>query len=108
MIVMKFGGTSVGSAELVRAVAGIVQQAREAEPVAVVVSAHGGVTDLLLELAETARQGRVDLSPLLEREHAVLDGLGLPRDLERNPDKVAGPVWKAFRVAGSRDRGRAR
>ncbi|MBZ0267376.1 aspartate kinase, partial [bacterium] len=49
MRILKFGGTSVGSPERVRAVAAIVADARGAEePLAVVVSAFGGVTDALL------------------------------------------------------------
>jgi aspartokinase/homoserine dehydrogenase 1 len=48
-LVMKFGGTSVGSVDAIRQVTGIVRQACEeqAERVAIVVSAMSGVTDLL-------------------------------------------------------------
>jgi len=48
LIVMKFGGTSVGSAERMQGVAEIVaQQARQNE-IVVVVSAMSGVTDMLV------------------------------------------------------------
>ncbi|HEU5431028.1 MAG TPA: aspartate kinase [Thermomicrobiales bacterium] len=55
MIVLKFGGTSVGDAERVREAARIV----EAQPVprAVVVSAASGVTNLLLEAGRAAAAG---------------------------------------------------
>ncbi|PYQ20612.1 MAG: lysine-sensitive aspartokinase 3 [Acidobacteria bacterium] len=53
MIVMKFGGTSVGSAERIRSVAGLVRDRRDRRPV-VVVSALGGVTDLLIRGARLA------------------------------------------------------
>ena len=53
MIVMKFGGTSVGSAEAMRRVGEIVGQALPRKPV-VVVSAVSKVTDRLLESARRA------------------------------------------------------
>src|SRR5688572_8843402 len=49
MVVLKFGGTSVGSAEAIQRVARIV--ARETRPRVVVVSALSGVTDRLLAIA---------------------------------------------------------
>lgn len=55
MIVMKFGGTSVGSAEAIRATGEIIARARATEPVVVVVSALSGVTDRLIAAAEDAR-----------------------------------------------------
>jgi aspartokinase/homoserine dehydrogenase 1 len=50
---MKFGGTSVGSAERIRAVAALVRE-RRSSGVVVVVSALGGVTDLLIRGARLA------------------------------------------------------
>ena len=53
LIVQKFGGTSVGSAERIAAVAErVVATARAGHSVAVIVSAMGGETSQLLELAE--------------------------------------------------------
>jgi aspartate kinase len=58
MIVMKFGGTSVESAEAIRRVAGIVHSRLERHPV-VVVSAMGKTTNALLALAaEAAKSNR--------------------------------------------------
>lgn len=55
--VLKFGGTSLGSAERVKTVANIVKEAFEqASPIVVVVSAVGGVTDKLLDCAKTAEK----------------------------------------------------
>jgi aspartate kinase len=68
MIVMKFGGTSVGSGEALARVAGIVAASRARRPV-VVVSAMAGVTDLLLQAA--ARAGAGDLTGAL----TILDRL---------------------------------
>ena len=58
LLVMKFGGTSVGDAAAIRALGAIVaQHRREWDQVAVVVSAMSGVTDLLLRGAQTAAAG---------------------------------------------------
>jgi aspartate-semialdehyde dehydrogenase len=53
MIVMKFGGTSVGSPERIRGVAARVRERLDRRPV-VVVSALSGVTDLLIRGARLA------------------------------------------------------
>jgi len=57
LIVMKFGGTSVGSAERMKNVAEIVADHAQRAEVAVVVSAMGGVTDMLIRAATEASQG---------------------------------------------------
>jgi aspartate kinase len=59
MIVMKFGGSSVESAEAILRVAGIVQARAERRPV-VVVSAMGKTTNRLLEAANLAVSGQRD------------------------------------------------
>jgi len=57
-ITMKFGGTSVGSAEAISQAANIVRAAyNDDHQVLVVSSAMGGVTDLLIEGARTAAAG---------------------------------------------------
>ena len=55
MKVMKFGGTSVGSVESILNVKKIVQE--QQEPVIVVVSALGGITDRLIQTAKMAVAG---------------------------------------------------
>ncbi len=52
---MKFGGTSVGSAESILSVKRIVE--RQTEPVIVVVSALGGITDKLIKTSQMAVEG---------------------------------------------------
>ena len=52
-IVLKFGGTSVADANVIARVRDIVEQT-DAERKAVVVSAMGGITDLLIQAAEQA------------------------------------------------------
>ena len=57
-LVMKFGGTSVGSAEAIAKSADLVRAAqKDWEQVVVIVSAMSGVTDLLLKGANTAAAG---------------------------------------------------
>ena len=69
---MKFGGSSVADAERIMAVAEIVRRRLKQQPV-VVVSALAGVTDLLEQAFDSARQGDLDaLEPKLsdlERRH---------------------------------------
>jgi|688.fasta_scaffold00718_17 aspartokinase/homoserine dehydrogenase 1 len=54
MKVLKFGGSSVANAENIRRVIAIVEEASKSDRVAVVVSALGGVTDLLLGASKSA------------------------------------------------------
>lgn len=56
MKVLKFGGTSVANAQNIQLVIDIVKK-QETKKLAVVVSALGGVTDLLLNAAQLAAQG---------------------------------------------------
>ena len=55
MKVLKFGGTSVGSADSILSVKKIVE--RQTEPVIVVVSALGGTTDKLIRTSQMAVEG---------------------------------------------------
>ncbi len=57
MKVLKFGGSSVGSAENIARVVGIVAKAIEKDSCAVVLSAMQGATDALIEIAKTAERG---------------------------------------------------
>lgn len=58
LIVMKFGGTSVGNAERMQKVAGLVAEHAHHADILVVVSAMGGVTDMLIRAAREASCGR--------------------------------------------------
>lgn len=57
MQVLKFGGTSVANAENINKVTAIVKNAVKKDKTIVIVSALGGVTDLLLEAAKLAADG---------------------------------------------------
>ena len=80
-LVMKFGGTSVGSAEALTQVTRIIKDARAQYPrVIVVTSAMSGVTDLLLKSASLAAQGNIASLPgaesMLRQQHfTAIDAL---------------------------------
>lgn len=76
MLVMKFGGTSLGDRERLLTVVELIRSRLDREPV-VVCSAHGGVTDLLIEGAEAAARGEPDLAPIRQRQHDLLESLDL-------------------------------
>ncbi len=76
MIVMKFGGTSVGSSERIEALFEIVRERFHRKPI-VVVSALNGVTDSLIRVALEASSGNYDSSYIRERHESVISELGL-------------------------------
>ena len=57
LLIMKFGGTSMGSAERMRVAARIVEEEQKKRPVAIVVSAMSKITDLLLDTMRHAEAG---------------------------------------------------
>ncbi|HXF26316.1 MAG TPA: hypothetical protein VN610_03540, partial [Bryobacteraceae bacterium] len=57
LLVMKFGGTSMGSAERIRVAAQICAEQRALRPVVAVVSAMSKITDLLLDALRKAEAG---------------------------------------------------
>lgn len=78
MLVMKFGGTSVGSAERFREVARIVEHAPK--PTCVVVSAMSGTTSALIEGGREAAGGRAEQARAI-RERLLSRHLTAVRDL---------------------------
>lgn len=86
LIVMKFGGTSVGSVAALERVVGIVAAARErGDRTVVVVSAMSGITDMLLRGARQAEQGDIETAhrahkDMLGRHSEVIEHFltGLP------------------------------
>lgn len=72
MNVIKFGGTSVANAQNILRCLNIIKEKKEKEPVIVIVSALGGVTDLLLSAAVSAGQkseGYKDTLQQVETRH---------------------------------------
>ncbi|MBW2277005.1 MAG: aspartate kinase [Deltaproteobacteria bacterium] len=76
MIVMKFGGSSLASAEKISHCVALVRAEIERDPV-VVVSALGKTTDRLLEAADQALDGRVDLGEIEGSHEQLCEQLGL-------------------------------
>lgn len=78
MRVMKFGGSSVATPERIQQVIGIVAE-RAVQPVAVVVSAFGGVTDELIAMGHKASRGEMDyldtLKNVKERHYTIAEAL---------------------------------
>ncbi len=77
MIVMKFGGSSVANAERIRHVASIIQAYKDKKPV-VVLSAMGDTTDHLLDAADAALAGNVDISGVEKLHRDSAAELGIP------------------------------
>lgn len=65
MKVLKFGGSSVATASAVRSVKSIIER-EKGEKIIVVVSALGGVTDTLLDIAQLASKGDEDYLKLFK------------------------------------------
>lgn len=93
MKVLKFGGTSVGTVESLRNVKMIVEQC--SEPVIVVVSALGGITDQLINTAHLASKGDVayldSFTQIVERHHAVIDGI-VPFEYKNEVRAIVDPL----------------
>ncbi len=79
-IVMKFGGTSVGSAESIKNVRDIISSRLDRNPI-VVVSATGGTTDMLISEARQAEKGKADCSEIEEKHSRIIRELGLEQGL---------------------------
>src|SRR5258708_7594010 len=93
MIAMKFGGTSVESAEAIERVAGIVRERVAQHPV-VVVSAMGKTTNKLLAIAGAAGVRESDtalgrLHELREFHQKESAGLGIECDIEAHFQELA-------------------
>ena len=85
MKVLKFGGTSVGSADSILSVKKIVE--RQTEPVIVVVSALGGITDKLIKTSQMAVEGNLlyqdSFNEIKARHEEMIDAIipaGVSRD----------------------------
>ena len=87
LIVMKFGGTSVGNADRMQSVGEIIAEHARTAEVVVVVSAMGGVTDMLIRAAREASHG--------DRKHWK----GVRQELARRHREVADRLLSAAEQA---------
>ena len=96
--VMKFGGTSVGDAACIQRVAKIVADASKEGPVVAVVSAMGGVTNRLIQAAQSCQADHQELADSIfaalrqQHENALNQ---LIRDPERR-GRIAARMVKLF------------
>jgi bifunctional aspartokinase / homoserine dehydrogenase 1 len=67
LLVMKFGGTSMGSGDRIRTAAQLSLEQQRTRPVVVVVSAMSKITDLLLETLTHAELGRPEVEANLKK-----------------------------------------
>ena len=100
MLVMKFGGTSVGSPEAIRRTCEIIRTCRAKEPVVVVVSAMSGITDRLIAAANDAvsrSRGAADiLDELVSHHDSACVALGLESKALLSPLKDLGEVLRGI------------
>lgn len=77
MKVLKFGGTSVGSVKSILSLKRIVEKEAQRQPVIVVVSALGGITDQLLSTSQLVLKGdetwKDEFSEMVNRHHQLID-----------------------------------
>ena len=101
--VLKFGGTSVGSAQAISAALAIVAERARQHEVVVVVSAMSGVTDALLRSAHAAAAGNgqivADLAVEIERKHfAAISELLADHNEIRALQQTIGGFLEEFRT----------
>ena len=97
MIVMKFGGTSLGTVERIRTAAEAVRSSKSARPV-VILSAMGGVTNQLLGAAEGAIHGRKEtvhglFESVRERHQSAISELITDAASEATLRSDLDPLW---------------
>ena len=93
MKVLKFGGTSVGSVSSILSLQKIVEKEAKHQPVIVVVSALGGITDQLIATSQLALKGdeswKTEFDSIVARHHKMIDAIITdPHDREMLFNKV--------------------
>lgn len=77
MKVLKFGGTSVGSVKSILSLKKIVENEAKHQPVVVVVSALGGITDKLIATSKLALKHddgwKTEFDDMVDRHHKMID-----------------------------------
>ncbi|MCU4157252.1 bifunctional aspartate kinase/homoserine dehydrogenase I [Carboxylicivirga sp. A043] len=94
MKVLKFGGTSMGSAGAIQSVKQIVE--KSCQPVAVVVSAVGGVTDKLVNAAHLAQSGSAytNIVQEIEKIHEQIISQLFDEEKAREVERQADAIWQ--------------
>ncbi|MCR5130158.1 MAG: bifunctional aspartate kinase/homoserine dehydrogenase I [Prevotella sp.] len=88
MKVLKFGGTSVGSVKSILCLKKIVEKEARKQPVVVVVSALGGITDKLIATSQLALNGderyKAEFDAMVNRHHQMIDTIITDNDKREN------------------------
>jgi len=100
MIVMKFGGTSIGGAEQIKDVADIVKSNLNKKPI-VVVSAVTKITDKLIELANAASEGKGNevLDNIKKIHYDILEKLSLDKSLIRKDIEELSKIISKIKIS---------
>ncbi len=101
MIVLKFGGTSVGNLDRVRDAASIIEA--QPKPRAAVVSAASGVTNMLLEAARLAATGDVSAAEevvvaIVAKHQEIVAGIASAQE-RSSAEKMVGSLHAELRVS---------
>ena len=96
MKVLKFGGTSVGSVKSILSLKKIVENEAKHQPIVVVVSALGGITDKLLATSQLALKNderwKEEFDAMVDRHHSMIDHIiedtALQQDLFNKVDAL--------------------
>src|SRR5689334_6059280 len=99
-IVRKFGGAALADGAGVRKVGAILTSRGGARPVAVV-SAAAGVTELLLQVANAAAEGKNELERVRIRHRSLLSQCGLEQELLNRLLVELGAVLEGIRGRGA-------
>ncbi|HTV60023.1 MAG TPA: aspartate kinase [Verrucomicrobiae bacterium] len=105
LVVMKFGGTSVGNAECIARTARIAAEGAQENSVVVVVSAMSGVTNRLIEIAKLSEKGEREetkalIQALRQLHQKTIEAL-VPDEKKRRAllDRIEGILSEADRLA---------
>lgn len=97
--VIKFGGSSVASPEMINQALHITKRAYETQQVSVVVSAMGGITNKLIELAKKAKIGdstlKSDFDAIVERHKNQFNTIS-NLDFSEEFGSLFGELWNAL------------
>ena len=101
MKVLKFGGTSVGSVESILSLKAIVEKEAQKQPVIIVVSALGGITDKLLATSQLALKGdeawKEEFQAMVDRHHKMIDTIITDTRKRENLFKIVDSLFEQLR-----------
>lgn len=99
MKVLKFGGTSVGSVDSIKSLKKIVES--QSEPLIVVVSALGGITDKLIATSKLAVCGdksyKTEFEEMIKRHHDMIDAIIDDSEKRGNLTRVVDNLFEELR-----------